>query len=477
MFAMINIDGFIRIPIVVGVYYIFKQEKYQKYIYYILSLAVLLFLLSGGLNPVWGKLKAYVFKDTIIHANSGLGLHFYSVMQTIREAGHIPFERFANRISGHKIIFFVSLVGYLSLLYRHKIMLLSLPLVGLGFLASVGGLRFTIYAVPILAMGIAFLIVEVTNYFTNKKYIRLLSYGVFSILILVPNIHHIFNYKVSTVMNKNEVKLLNNLKNLASREDYVVSWWDYGYPIRYYGDVKTLIDGNKHSGVVNFAISAMLTSPQNISAKLARLDVEYTEKKYKSKKDKNITLASNIEQMTKDYGFNDTNDFLLSLDLEMKLPKKTREIYFYLPYKMISIYKIIERFSNLDLMDGKVHKNSYFHHTNRFKDDGNYLDLGNGIRIDKKASILIIKGKKVPIKNFVRTYHSKDMKLQTKFQVLDSNANINVIIMKDYNTYLVLDDKTYNSMFVQLLILEKYDKSLFELVESNIYAKVYKLKI
>jgi dolichyl-diphosphooligosaccharide--protein glycosyltransferase/undecaprenyl-diphosphooligosaccharide--protein glycosyltransferase len=278
-------------------------------------------------------------------------------------------------------------------------------------------------------------------------------------------------------MNKNEVKLLNNLESLASREDYVVSWWDYGYPIRYYGNVKTLIDGNKHSGVVNFAISAMLTSPQHISAKLARLDVEYTEKKYESKKDKNITLASNIEQMTKDYGFNDTNDFLLSLDLDMVLPKKTRDIYFYLPYKMISIYKTIERFSNLNLMDGNEHKSSFFYHTNRFKDDGNYLDLGNEIRIDKKAGILIIKGKKVPIKNFVRTYHSKDMKLQTKFQVLDSNANTNVIIMKNYNTYLVLDDKTYNSMFVQLLILEKYDKSLFELVESNIYAKVYKLKI
>ena len=112
----------------------------------------MLFLLSGGLNPVWEKLKVYVFTDTIIQANSGLGLHFYSVMQTIREAGHIPFETFANRISGHKIIFFTSLVGYLFLLYRHKIMLLSLPLVGLGFLASVGGLRFTIYAVPILAI-------------------------------------------------------------------------------------------------------------------------------------------------------------------------------------------------------------------------------------------------------------------------------------------------------------------------------------
>jgi dolichyl-diphosphooligosaccharide--protein glycosyltransferase/undecaprenyl-diphosphooligosaccharide--protein glycosyltransferase len=477
MFAMMNFDGFIRFPIVYGIYYIFKQKKYDKYIYYILSLSILLFLLSGGFNQVWAQLKGYVFKDTILHSNSGLGLHFYSVMQTIREAGHIPFERFAQRISGHTITFALSFFGYLFLLYRHKIMLFSLPLVGLGFLASVGGLRFTIYAVPILAMGIAFLIVEVTNYITNKKSLRFLSYAIFTILILAPNIQHIINYKVPTVMNKDEVKVLHNLNKIASREDYVVSWWDYGYPIRYYSDVKTLIDGGKHSGVVNFTTSAMLTSPQNISAKLARLDVEYTEKNYKLKKDKNLTIASNIEQMTKDYGFDDTNDFLLSLDIDMKMPKKTRDIYFYLPFKMLGIYLTVEKFSNLDLMNGKENKSSFFYITNRFKDEGKYIDLDHGIRIDKQESVLLINNKKVPIKNFVKTYYSKDLKLQKKFQVLDATANINVIIMQNYNTYLVLDDKTYNSMFVQLMILEEYNKNLFELVESNLYAKVYKLKI
>ena len=484
MFAMLNIDGFIRMPIVIMIYYIFKQEKYQKFIYYILYLAILLFLLSGGLNPVWEKLKNYVFIDTITQASSGLGLHFYTVMQTIREAGHIPFEMFANRISGHPIIFFVSIVGYLFLLYRHKIMLLSLPLVGLGFLASVGGLRFTIYAVPILAMGVAFLIVEVTSYFTNKKSIRLLSYIIFSTLILAPNIQHIINYNVSTVMNKDQVNLLNNLKKMASREDYVISWWDYGYPIRYYSDVKTLIDGGEHHGDTNFDVSAMFTSPQNISAKLARLDVEYREKKYKFIEEnkelvenKDIIVASNIEQMTKDYGFDDTNDFLLSLDLDMKLPKKTRDIYFYLPYEMLGIYLTIEKFSNLDLMNGKEYKSSFFYKTNRFKNKGKYIDLNHGVQINKQTGSVIINSKKFPIKNLVQTYYSKDSKLQKKFQVLDASANFSVIFMKNYNTYLVLDDKTYNSMFVQLMILEEYDKNLFDLVESNIYAKIYKLKI
>jgi len=47
-------------------------------------------------------------------------------------------------------------------------MLLSLPMVGLGFLALSGGLRFTVYAVPILAIGVAFLIYEISQFLSTQ---------------------------------------------------------------------------------------------------------------------------------------------------------------------------------------------------------------------------------------------------------------------------------------------------------------------
>jgi len=258
MFAMINLDAFIRFPIIIGVLYIFKQEKYQKYVYYILAISVLLFFATGGFNPIWNKLKVYIFQETIISSKDGLNLHFYSVTQTIREAGQIPFETFANRISGHTITLVLSVVGYILLAYKHRIMLFGLPLIGLGFLALVGGLRFTIYAVPVLAFGVAFLITEVTRLVTDKKSVKYLSYSVLTLAILYPNYKHIESYRVPTVFNSNEVQVLDKLKGIADREDYVVAWWDYGYPIRYYSDVKTLTDGGKHSGKVNFPVSYIL---------------------------------------------------------------------------------------------------------------------------------------------------------------------------------------------------------------------------
>jgi dolichyl-diphosphooligosaccharide--protein glycosyltransferase/undecaprenyl-diphosphooligosaccharide--protein glycosyltransferase len=118
-------------------------------LYYLFALALVLLMVTGWISPIWGQLKAYVFKDTIKISKDELSLHFFTVGQTIREAGQIPFETFANRISGHTITFLLSIVGYIWLSFKHRSLLLGLPLVGLGFLALSGGLRFTIYAVPV----------------------------------------------------------------------------------------------------------------------------------------------------------------------------------------------------------------------------------------------------------------------------------------------------------------------------------------
>lgn len=476
MFAMLELDIFIRFAFVLLFFYIFKQQRLDKYIYYIFGGAIALFFALGGFEPIWFRLKIYIFKDAVNMSEEGMKLQFYSVMQTIREAGSIPFETFANRISGHIATFILSIAGYIYLVYRHRVMLFGLPLIGLGFIASVGGLRFTIYAVPVLAFGAAFLITQIAG---RMPKLKSLSMTVFTLAILYPNIAHIRDYKVPTVFNADEVKVLDRLKHMASREDYVISWWDYGYPLRYYSDVKTLIDGGKHDGDVNFPVSFMLTNSQHSAAKMARLDVEYTEKAFElaEQKDKNITIFSNIERMCKDYGFKDTNDFLLSLQTDMKLPQKSRDIYFYLPFRMLDIYPTVALFSNINLMDGKAAKAPFFYQSRSFKQEQNVLDLGSGIFFDLQKATLKIGRDSVPIKRFVQTSYDKEMKLQKNIQVANKEALINVVYMSNYNTFLVLDEKTYNSLYIQLMVLEEYDKMLFEEVILTPQAKVYKLKI
>ena len=485
MFAMMGLDGYIRFIVIVALFLglKYKREIFLNYLYYLFGLSLLLFLVTGGFDPIWGQLKGYVFKDAIQTTDDGLKLHFFSVVQTIREAGQIPFETFANRISGDTYSLIISMVGYLFLVYKHRVMLLGLPMLGLGFLALSGGLRFTIYAVPIMALGVGYLIVIVSK-FLSKQLINdkagAISYYIlimlFTVSVLYPNIKHVQGYKVPTVFTNQEVKVLDKLKNIADREDYVIGWWDYGYPIRYYADVKTLSDGGKHSGTVNFPTSFILTNPLVPASKMLRLDVEYTEIRFRL--DNSTKWASsNIEQMTVDYNFSDTNDFLESLNNDIKLPKKTRDIFLYLPNRMMNILPTVTLFSNIDLMNGNKKSRPFFYKTNKFKESGKDINLGNNIILDKKSATITIGKQKIRINNFAITAYNKKGQLQKKVQTVDKGSPINVIFMKNYNLFLVLDNKMYNSLYIQLFVLENYDKKLFEPVIFDPLAKVYKLKI
>lgn len=491
LFAMMGLPGVLRLACVILTYVIFKQEKWNKYLWYILSIAVGLFFISGGLNPIWGQLKGYVFKDAIEVNHDTLSLHFFSVMQTVREAGHIDFVTFAERISGHTITFLLSLVGYGLLVRRYPAMLLGLPLLGLGFLALWGGLRFTIYAVPLCALGVSYLFftwsIYIKQLFGNEKIGNIVksSFVILSSLgILYPNLLHVIEYRVPTVMNKTEVEQLDRIRNILDREDYVVSWWDYGYPIRYYTDVKTLIDGGKHGGNVNFPVSYMMTNSQESAARLARLEVEYTEKAFVTAeenetkpKNQQGKIINNTAQMTLDYGFKDANDFLTALQTPLSLPTKTRDIYFYLPYRMMSIFPTVAQFSNIDVMNGKTIRQPFIFQTTRFKDQVTTLDFSSGVVLDKAKGMLKIGNQEVPVKNFIQTAYTPDFKFVKEQNIIHPNGLFSIIYMQAYNTFLILDEAMFNSSYIQLFVLENYDERFFEPISLEAYAKVYRLKI
>jgi dolichyl-diphosphooligosaccharide--protein glycosyltransferase/undecaprenyl-diphosphooligosaccharide--protein glycosyltransferase len=303
---------------------------------------------------------------------------------------------------------------------------------------------------------------------------------------LYPLVKTAWEYKASSVFAVDEVSLIENFGKNASREDYVVTWWDYGYPLRYYADVKTLVDGAKHSGDVNFAPSFILSHDEKSAAKMARLDVEYTEKRAQVIKDnKSGSIPNNnIAWMMKDYGFADSNKFIHSLKESIDLPQKSRDIYFYLPYRMLDIYPTIMRFSYLDLMSG-AERPSFFYIARNFEDTGAELILNkahgkNGFYVDKVQGILVTQmpnRKSLPLKRFVIVGYNESGILQKNIQNMHYDGAYSLIYLRSYNAFLVIDEEMYNSVYFKLFFLEEYDENLFEFVSGNPYAKIYKLKI
>ncbi|WP_096016930.1 STT3 domain-containing protein [Campylobacter lanienae] len=461
----------LRIALIFGLFGLiyFRSSLLNFKVISLLFVAVLsLFAIFGGLNPIWFQAKFYLFRD--LDDSISQSFRFYNVNQTIMESGRIDLELFTQRISGHWIVFIFGFIGYILLCKKFRIFLIAIPMLGLGFLALKGGLRFTIYAVPIIAMGFGFLLFYLLDRLRVKRLNSIAA--LITILALIPSLIHIYYYKPSSVLFKNEVSVLDRLGKVADREDYTLAWWDYGYAIRYYSDTKTLIDGGKHLGRENYAVSYALTMPPNSSANMARLEVEYTEKGYKQNYG-----GKNLEQILKDYNYNELDKFLSDIKSDkFNLPSKSRDIYYFLPDRMLSIFPIVSKFSRLDILNGKEWGDPFFVIATNFTQVENGIALNNGVIISNDATYIELNGQKFRVNSYIETKYDENMKLKKTIHNIDNLADIYLIYMVDYGRFILLDKEMFNSTFIQLYVLENYDKTPFEPVILDPTAKVYKLK-
>ncbi|ABK82109.1 STT3 domain-containing protein [Campylobacter fetus] len=530
LFMILAISGaeyFIRAILILALFVFikFKPNLINTKVMISLYAAVLLFFIYfGGLNPIWFQLKFYIFRS--VSDSDGVMFKYFNVNQTIMESGMIDFRFFAQRISGDIFVFLIALIGYVLLCFKYRIFLVTLPMIGLGFLSLKGGLRFTIYAVPMMAFGFGYALNWISKFIKiDKKHRKISLYAVtffsflpvillvllqiyeriyldefkflfpifvvayilfyfkfrreiatmvlfpLSLFALTPSLIHIYEYKPLTVFMNSEVKVLDKLKTIADPEDYVVAWWDYGYAIRYYSDTKTLIDGGKHLGRENFAVSWALSRPFISSANMARLEVEYTERGFEQK------FNSNLNEMLKDYNASDVNGFLASLnDQNFTLPEKTRDIYYYLPDRMMGIFPVVTKFSRLDLVTAKEFRDAFFIVSTSFAQGGDGVVLSEGITIANDGTKISFSGKTFRVNSYIETKYDKNMNLEKQIHHIDDNGGFYVVYMVDYGRFLIMDKEMFNSTYIQLFVLENYEGSDYEPIILDPSAKVYKLK-
>ena len=479
---------------------VIKTRKIENNrLYLLLALYGLLFFFLSDIAMVsYAKLKAYTTTGTATN-----GFHFYSVSQTIREAGKISWQTVANRISAGMPQLLFSMIGYLLLLYRYRIMIVALPLLGLGIGAHWLGLRFTVYAIPIAAFSLVYLVREIVFMAAPKSRLALPIFSLLSLLFTIPHIKHVFHYGVPTVMQKAEVQVLDQLRQVAKPNDFTITWWDYGYPLWYYGNTRTLIDGGKHNHD-NFIVSNVLLSDSPAyAARFLRLSVESYAKMVDSYRDFLKTLDR--KQIPKPYRMvdkegrvyhagggavidfllrsgqkdqKDTDSFFETLEEgKLSLPKRSRDIYLYLPYRMIDIFPTVMLFGNIDLSTGEKLYDPVFApgYVVKRSTNGTFL-LSNGIIVDTLHGILRIGRDTKKIRRFDMAIHLNDGTIKKSSRVLSVDGELNVVYLRSFNRMIMMDPRTYRSLFVQMFMLGNYDPNYFEPVVVSPLSRIYRLK-
>jgi dolichyl-diphosphooligosaccharide--protein glycosyltransferase/undecaprenyl-diphosphooligosaccharide--protein glycosyltransferase len=447
--------------LLLSAYFILKTQNFkEKELMFVAWITFLIFMVLGDVfGLIYGKIIGYVIKGT------GEGaLQFYAVNQTVREAGSIPFETFAHRTSGSIFGVLIALVGYVVLVFRRPAFILALPLIGIGVFSLWGGLRFTVYAVPVAAMSAIYLFFVLSEYINDVK-AKYAFITLATALMIYPNIIHIIEYRVPTVLNKSEVQDLVKLNEISEPKDYTLTWWDYGYPVWFYSDTSTLIDGGKHNND-NYIISKIMhTSSQELAANLSRLAVE-------TYVDSNYSVVAN-----KLFEGRRPNTLLNALKKpNFKLPKKTRDVYLYLPFRMLNIFPTVGVFGNLNLINGKKERNIIFYPTAPLQQNGTQVMLQNGITFDTSSGIVSLGKTTQKVYRFDQVAFGQNSVPNVNSSLMHMDGTFCVVYLKSYNKVIVMDRDTYNSTYVQMFMLGKYDKNLFKLVISSPYSKIYKVK-
>ncbi len=393
----------------------------------------------GGAAKVAQSVMAYLLEPRA-------ELHFYGVMQTIVEAKRLDLWLWGERVAGSFWLAALGVGGWCWAVWRYRAFILSLPMMGLGVIALYAGLRFTIYAVPLAALGFGLVVSFLWQKYSGKIFAILAV--MLSGAALTINLAHIITYTIPSIFTDKEIAALTALKEASNDGDVALAWWDYGYGVRYFTGLNILIDGAKHSGADNFAVSWALLSPIDISAKIARAEAQG--------QNSIISLASKHK---------------ISVDDALGLikPQNGAKIFYYLPKRMIDIVPMIARFSRIDPFSGEVLKTPLWIVATQMssKDGGIYLGRDMMILGDK----ISINGQDHALAGVIKTSF-KDGKMTIKEHL--NGADGLWVVMSD-DTAVVMDKEAFNSAFVQLFMLHRWRGTPFLPVYLGSEAAVFEL--
>jgi dolichyl-diphosphooligosaccharide--protein glycosyltransferase/undecaprenyl-diphosphooligosaccharide--protein glycosyltransferase len=465
----------LKIPLGIKLLLIFILYRYFKRIdpRLIFWFLFLVFAYNGGFLPLYEKIAVYTNKE--IQTLTPEGLHYFNLLASVAESNKSGLNIVIEHSTGLGLLFGIALAGLLILLVKFERLLLALPMIGLGLLSIKLGLRFVIYLVPFLGLGIGYslhLLYQRSKHIFWKSVLIVLA-----LLSLIPNIQKDLAFKPSPLISYEKIKVLEEFKAKSSRRDYVIAWWDYGYLLKYYSDVHVIADGGRQ-GAENIFLTAKLftsTSPLQVY-NLALLSTYYSHNFYRYNLGHKGHYGQ-FNQMLKDFPYQDPHTFLDTLKRKKINLKPPFDTYIYFDSHYLQLFSLFKMFGDRDLMTGKIHKNNIFY---SYK----IRDYGDGVKLwDAKNNAVKLNRKNLTISTYTQPAISLKIKRLINYSEQDTfgfqahqDGELNVIFFKETNAYLLLDECSFQSAFIQMMLFKNYNPSLFELVVEHKDIKMYKVK-
>lgn len=455
--------------------------KYQSIVIFLIALAV---GLVANVEMGFSRFIFYVTGDSL----AGTIAQVRGTADTIQELQTISFQKGVARIIGDYYLFTLGAIGTILLFIKKPQSLMLLPFLLLGLSSFWLGIRFSMFAAPVLSIGIFYLVHFILQYakliFDDKVVIYGVKVVVFAVMAYTSIMPHIYfgqniGYKPS--LFNEELSALNAIKeDSKSRDNVTIAWWDYGFLTSYYTHTRSIISGLDIDGIMHFFMARILTNTnQKASYNLIKMATSlYYDNNFSGNLMQKFITKYNISDNPNHF-FDNLANMSDIKDADKSL--KNRDIYLYIPYELFILTPTIAQFSDIDLQNGKAtYTQSKLILYNDIKYDEKHegFILDDIMHFDPASGILTeIESKKSIQLQAYYTIEREHNRLRTRTiqKYSDDKSKLIIVLSKELGKFLLLDWRTNNSLIVQFFLYENYDRNLFKLIYKGGESKAWKV--
>lgn len=188
-------------------------------------------------------------------------LPFPELSQSVRETQDIGLKQALDGAAFQWWLGVLAVFGYGYVIIKRPLAVLLAPSLLLGLLSPAIGVRFTMFAAPVMALGLIVPISWVVPERISSSGEQVLHSnwvflsGTFAILALVFRTYS--NLSAQPVLDREHAAALRSLP-VAQQGGYVWTWWDYGYAAQYFTGLPTFADGGRNTGPYLYTLSRVL---------------------------------------------------------------------------------------------------------------------------------------------------------------------------------------------------------------------------
>lgn len=354
-------------------------------------------------------------------------LTFPDLARSVRETQGIAIRAALQGIAYQAWLCVLGMLGYIFLAIKRQAALLLTPALLLGLLSPSIGMRFTMFASPVVILGLcvatSWILPEgVAMWGKELPGSQLLFAAV--LLIGIPLIQRSYGrFPVETVLEPEHASALRELDSVAARDGLIWTWWDYGYAAQYFAGMPTFADGGRNSGPYLFTLGSVL-GDDDIASSAERI-------RYSAAHDNEPWMVwqgwdpARVDSWFKEDAFSTEVD-------ELPVPQ-----YLVVQWEAISFLPWIQYYGswNFEENEGRIH--AVVKRVQPLE-----LDLEKGKFIDRSGGEVELV--------------SADLLGEREVEHIDfthQEMGLHLLIrLRDSDVYL-LDDQAYRSTLVQLLIL------------------------